>query len=217
MLPAAPPRNADGNYPVLPVADGYVRVLPPGSSTGAGSSTCSAAPTRSPAPEWDFALFRMVNADAIRLVAARRCASARAPRSSPARSRAACRWRRSTRRTSSSPRSRRARAATSAAPVSRISATRRSPSAPFNFSATPVELRRPAPALDRPARRCRTARRCDRGARCADAARSGRAAGRRTAAGAAAPPLRRTARGHLRLCGGRRPSSACCSPSSAPT
>jgi crotonobetainyl-CoA:carnitine CoA-transferase CaiB-like acyl-CoA transferase len=70
MLPAAPPRNADGNYAVLPVADGYVRALPAGDRHWRGLVEVLGRADAFAAPEWSSPLFRMINADAIRAVAA---------------------------------------------------------------------------------------------------------------------------------------------------
>jgi crotonobetainyl-CoA:carnitine CoA-transferase CaiB-like acyl-CoA transferase len=69
MLPAAPPRNADGNYLVLPTADGHVRILPAGLRHWRGFVDLLGCPEAFSAPEWDFALYRLVNVDAIRLIA----------------------------------------------------------------------------------------------------------------------------------------------------
>jgi benzylsuccinate CoA-transferase BbsF subunit len=70
MIPAAPPRAADGNYLVLPVADGFVRILPAGRRHWRGLVDLLDRADAFAAPEWDFALYRMVNHDAIRLIAA---------------------------------------------------------------------------------------------------------------------------------------------------
>jgi crotonobetainyl-CoA:carnitine CoA-transferase CaiB-like acyl-CoA transferase len=69
MLPAAPPRNGDGNYLVLPTADGHVRILPAGQRHWRGFVDLLGRAEAFAAPEWDFALFRLVNVDAIRLIA----------------------------------------------------------------------------------------------------------------------------------------------------
>jgi crotonobetainyl-CoA:carnitine CoA-transferase CaiB-like acyl-CoA transferase len=69
MLPAAPPRNADGNYLVLPTADGFVRILPAGQRHWTGLVDLLGRADAFAAPEWDFALYRLVNVDAIRLIA----------------------------------------------------------------------------------------------------------------------------------------------------
>jgi crotonobetainyl-CoA:carnitine CoA-transferase CaiB-like acyl-CoA transferase len=71
MLPATLPRNADGAYHVFEVADGWVRVLP-GSPRQwrAFLELLGAAGEALRGPEWEVPLFRLANADAIRLLAA---------------------------------------------------------------------------------------------------------------------------------------------------
>jgi crotonobetainyl-CoA:carnitine CoA-transferase CaiB-like acyl-CoA transferase len=69
VLPTAPPRNADGNYPVIPVADGHVRVLTAGEQHWRGLVDLLDRADAFTGEEWNYAVFRMVNADAIRLVA----------------------------------------------------------------------------------------------------------------------------------------------------
>jgi crotonobetainyl-CoA:carnitine CoA-transferase CaiB-like acyl-CoA transferase len=69
MLPAAPPRNADGNYLVLPTADGHVRILPAGQKHWRGFVDLLDRADAFAAPEWDLVLYRMVNVDAVRLIA----------------------------------------------------------------------------------------------------------------------------------------------------
>jgi len=150
MLPAAPPRNADGNYLVLPAADGHVRILPAGQHHWQGFVDLIGRADAFAAPEWDFALYRLMNVDAIRLIAGEALqartredvfAGARtrgvplAPIQTPdefadaAQTRARGYFRRS------------GFPFLDDAPFA---------VAPFGFSATPVELRRPAPDLDRP-------------------------------------------------------------------
>lgn len=70
MLPTAPPRNGDGNYAVLPVADGFVRVLPAGQRHWRGLVDLLGRADAFAGPEWDLPLYRMINVDAIRAVAA---------------------------------------------------------------------------------------------------------------------------------------------------
>ena len=69
MLPTAPPRAADGNYLVLPVADGHVRILPAGRRHWRGLVDLLGRADAFEGPEWDFALYRMMNSDVIRLIA----------------------------------------------------------------------------------------------------------------------------------------------------
>jgi crotonobetainyl-CoA:carnitine CoA-transferase CaiB-like acyl-CoA transferase len=147
-LPAAPPRNADGNYLVLPTADGYVRILPAGQRHWRGLVDLLGRAEAFTAPEWDFALYRLINGDAIRSVAGDALRTrTRAAVSADARARgvplapiqtpdefAACEQTRSRgyfRRTGFP--------YLGDAPFA---------VAPFTFSATPVELRRPAPILN---------------------------------------------------------------------
>ncbi|HSP99034.1 MAG TPA: CoA transferase [Candidatus Dormibacteraeota bacterium] len=70
FLPTAPPRAADGNYLVLPVADGYVRILPAGRRHWHGLVALLDRADAFTAPEWEMPLYRMLNHDAIRLIAA---------------------------------------------------------------------------------------------------------------------------------------------------
>ncbi|MBX3026142.1 CoA transferase [bacterium] len=70
MVPSAPPRAADGNYLVLPVADGHVRILPAGRRHWQGLVEILDRAEAFAAPEWDLPLFRMLAHDAIRAVAA---------------------------------------------------------------------------------------------------------------------------------------------------
>lgn len=70
FIPTAPPRAADGNYLVLPVADGHVRILPAGRRHWHGLVALLDRAEAFAAPEWEMPLFRMLNHDAIRAVAA---------------------------------------------------------------------------------------------------------------------------------------------------
>ena len=70
MLPAAPARNADGAYQVLAVADGWVRVLPGSPRQWRAFVELLGSPEALAGPEWEIPLFRLANADVIRLVAA---------------------------------------------------------------------------------------------------------------------------------------------------
>lgn len=69
MVPTAPPRAADGNYLVLPVADGFVRILPAGRRHWHGLVEILGRADAFAAPEWEMPLFRMLAHDAIRAVA----------------------------------------------------------------------------------------------------------------------------------------------------
>ena len=69
MLPAAPPRSADGAYVVLPTADGHVRVLPGSPRQWASFLTLLGSPEALSGPEWEWMAYRVLNADVIRLVA----------------------------------------------------------------------------------------------------------------------------------------------------
>src|SRR5947208_3577450 len=70
MVNASPPRNADGAEHVLPTADGYVRVLPGTPRHWQAFLTLLRNPEALAGPEWEVALFRLVNGDVIRLLAA---------------------------------------------------------------------------------------------------------------------------------------------------
>ena len=69
ILAPAPPRNADGNYPVLAVADGYVRILAGTTRQWHAFVTLLGSPEALAGPEWEFLPYRIMNADVIRLVA----------------------------------------------------------------------------------------------------------------------------------------------------
>ncbi len=69
MLPVTPPRNADGAYWVLAVADGWVRVLPGSPRQWRAFRTLIGEPDALAGPEWDVPLFRLMNGDVIRLLA----------------------------------------------------------------------------------------------------------------------------------------------------
>ncbi|GIW41919.1 MAG: putative CoA-transferase [Candidatus Binatia bacterium] len=70
FLPPAPRRNADGNYLVLPTSTGYVRVLTASIRQWRAFVELLGRPEALTGPEWETKLYRLVNADAIRLVAA---------------------------------------------------------------------------------------------------------------------------------------------------
>jgi crotonobetainyl-CoA:carnitine CoA-transferase CaiB-like acyl-CoA transferase len=71
MLPASPPRNADGAYHVLPTADGFIRVLP-GSPRQWREFVALLGEQALAGPEWDVPLYRIVNGDVTRLLASER-------------------------------------------------------------------------------------------------------------------------------------------------
>jgi len=70
MLPASPPRNADGTYLVLATADGYVRILAGTVRHWRAFVQLLGDPEALAGEEWENAIFRLLNADAIRLLAA---------------------------------------------------------------------------------------------------------------------------------------------------
>jgi crotonobetainyl-CoA:carnitine CoA-transferase CaiB-like acyl-CoA transferase len=67
-LPAVAPRNADGAYSVLPTADGYVRGLP-ATPRQWGAFVELLGVEALGEPEWTRSLYRLANADVIRLLA----------------------------------------------------------------------------------------------------------------------------------------------------
>jgi crotonobetainyl-CoA:carnitine CoA-transferase CaiB-like acyl-CoA transferase len=69
MLPRRPRRNADGAYQVLAVSDGWVRVLPGSPRQWRAFLELLGQPEALGGPEWEIPLFRLANADVIRLVA----------------------------------------------------------------------------------------------------------------------------------------------------
>jgi crotonobetainyl-CoA:carnitine CoA-transferase CaiB-like acyl-CoA transferase len=69
VLATAPPRNADGNYMVLPVADGWVRVLPATVPQWRAFVELLGSPEALAGDEWTFLPYRIVNGDLIRAVA----------------------------------------------------------------------------------------------------------------------------------------------------
>jgi crotonobetainyl-CoA:carnitine CoA-transferase CaiB-like acyl-CoA transferase len=148
MLPRNPVRNADGAYQVLALSDGWVRVLPGSPRQWRAFLELLGAPEALAGAEWEIPLFRLANADVIRLVAADLLAS----------------------RTQAEVLEAGRRLDVPIVPVNRPEGfvaeeqTRcrgffrparwpglgEAPMAPgpFNFSVTPVTLRRPAPAPD---------------------------------------------------------------------
>jgi crotonobetainyl-CoA:carnitine CoA-transferase CaiB-like acyl-CoA transferase len=69
MLPTTPPRNADGAYWVLAVADGWVRVLPGSPRQWRAFLALLGDPEALAGPEWEVPLFRLINGDVIRIIA----------------------------------------------------------------------------------------------------------------------------------------------------
>jgi crotonobetainyl-CoA:carnitine CoA-transferase CaiB-like acyl-CoA transferase len=69
MMRVTPPRNADGAYWVLRVADGYVRVLPGSPRQWRAFLQLLGEPDALAGPEWEVPIFRLINGDVIRLIA----------------------------------------------------------------------------------------------------------------------------------------------------
>jgi crotonobetainyl-CoA:carnitine CoA-transferase CaiB-like acyl-CoA transferase len=69
MLPSSPPRNADGSYLVLPVADGHVRVLAGTLRQWRGFLELIGNPPALAGPEWETPLMRLAAPDVIRQIA----------------------------------------------------------------------------------------------------------------------------------------------------
>ncbi len=68
ILPSAPPRNGDGSYLVLRAADGYVRVLPGTLRQWRNFLALIGNPEALAGPEWELPIMRMANPDVIRAV-----------------------------------------------------------------------------------------------------------------------------------------------------
>jgi crotonobetainyl-CoA:carnitine CoA-transferase CaiB-like acyl-CoA transferase len=68
MLPVVSPRNADGAYYVLPTADGYVRVLPASPRQWRAYVKLLGDPEALQGEHWEMPLFRLANADVVRVV-----------------------------------------------------------------------------------------------------------------------------------------------------
>jgi crotonobetainyl-CoA:carnitine CoA-transferase CaiB-like acyl-CoA transferase len=75
LLPASPPRNADGAYLVLPAADGHVRILAGTPRHWRALVTLLGSPEALAGPEWESAVYRLLNGDVIRLLASEVTAS----------------------------------------------------------------------------------------------------------------------------------------------
>jgi crotonobetainyl-CoA:carnitine CoA-transferase CaiB-like acyl-CoA transferase len=72
MLPSVTPRNGDGSYLVLPAADGHVRIVVGNVKHWRGLLAVLGEPEELQSEQWESLVFRMVNSDVIRLVAAER-------------------------------------------------------------------------------------------------------------------------------------------------
>jgi crotonobetainyl-CoA:carnitine CoA-transferase CaiB-like acyl-CoA transferase len=70
ILPASPPRNGDGSYLVLPTADGHVRVLPGTVRQWRAFVQLLGNPAALAGEEWENPIFRLLSGDVIRLIAA---------------------------------------------------------------------------------------------------------------------------------------------------
>jgi crotonobetainyl-CoA:carnitine CoA-transferase CaiB-like acyl-CoA transferase len=68
MLPVVSRRNGDGAYYVLPTADGYVRVLPASPRQWRAYLKLLGDPEALEGPHWEMPLFRLGNADVVRVV-----------------------------------------------------------------------------------------------------------------------------------------------------
>lgn len=69
ILPASPPRNADGAYLVLPTADGHVRLLPATLKQWRAFLELLGNPAALSGPEWEMPVMRLAATDVIRLIA----------------------------------------------------------------------------------------------------------------------------------------------------
>lgn len=67
FIPAAPPRNADGNYPVVSCRDGHMRVLPSSVKQWRAFLQLLREPEVLMGPEFEDPIFRMLSGDVIRL------------------------------------------------------------------------------------------------------------------------------------------------------
>jgi crotonobetainyl-CoA:carnitine CoA-transferase CaiB-like acyl-CoA transferase len=70
MISPVQTRNADGAYYVLATADGFVRALPASPRQWRAFVALVGSPEALAGPEWELPLFRLMNADVIRLLAA---------------------------------------------------------------------------------------------------------------------------------------------------
>ena len=69
MLPVSPPRNADGSYLVMSTADGYVRLLTGTLRHWRGFLTLIGNPAALSGPEWESPMLRLAAPDVIRQIA----------------------------------------------------------------------------------------------------------------------------------------------------
>jgi crotonobetainyl-CoA:carnitine CoA-transferase CaiB-like acyl-CoA transferase len=69
ILPPSPPRNADGSYVVLPTADGHVRVLAGTLRQWRGFLELLGRPVALAGPEWEQPVMRLAAPDVIRQIA----------------------------------------------------------------------------------------------------------------------------------------------------
>lgn len=69
VVPKAPPRNADGNYLVLPASDGWVRIVPGNVKHWRGLLELLGQPEALQGEQWESMVFRMLNNDVVRVVA----------------------------------------------------------------------------------------------------------------------------------------------------
>jgi crotonobetainyl-CoA:carnitine CoA-transferase CaiB-like acyl-CoA transferase len=75
VIPAVQSRNADGNYLVVPVADGWVRFLPATARHWRAFTRLLGEPEALAGAHWEAIVHRILNADVIRLVASECLAS----------------------------------------------------------------------------------------------------------------------------------------------
>ncbi len=69
LVPKSPPRNADGNYLVLPASDGWVRIVPGNVKHWHGLLEVLGRPEALEGEQWESLVFRMMNNDVVRVVA----------------------------------------------------------------------------------------------------------------------------------------------------
>src|SRR5574337_1781324 len=69
LLPASPPRNADGAYLVLPTRDGFFRILPGTPRHWRAFVALLGNPEALSGSEWELPIYRLLNTDVIRLIA----------------------------------------------------------------------------------------------------------------------------------------------------
>src|SRR5262245_36137457 len=74
LLPTAPARNADGAYHVMRTADGWVRVLPGSPRQWRAYVELLGRPEALEGEHWEMPIFRLLNADVIRMASEERLA-----------------------------------------------------------------------------------------------------------------------------------------------